>query len=125
MTIDSRADVESGKYRAETRDGRPARVICWDRKCIKPIVALIPSHTKEKIQHEHIVAFYPNGCYFNDPTNSPDDLFLVDPSALELTEFEHCLKCVIRDCAPQVTVRDSSIKCYAKTLLDVLKEESK
>lgn len=35
--------------RIKTRDGRPARIICWKAKSIKPIVALIDYGSFEQV----------------------------------------------------------------------------
>lgn len=42
--ISYRAQIESGEFGLETRDGKPARIICWERAGYEkdyPIVALI------------------------------------------------------------------------------------
>ena len=40
--IKYRQDIEAGRYRVETRDGRAARIVCWDAKCKNyPVIAEI------------------------------------------------------------------------------------
>lgn len=39
--IKYRADIDFGKYRVETRQGFPARIICWDLHDKYPIVAAV------------------------------------------------------------------------------------
>ena len=43
FNITYRPQIESGEYKVETRDGRPARVICWDSPIDKdrPIIAIV------------------------------------------------------------------------------------
>lgn len=55
-----------------TRDGRPARIICTDKKSLHyPVVALIP----QKIDDTEQVCIYTNdGRYFSD-NETPSDLF--------------------------------------------------
>ena len=48
--IKYRDKIESGEYKVETREGLPARIICWDRMGIAyPIVALVPKNSNEEI----------------------------------------------------------------------------
>ena len=51
-------DLEAAKAGAPvcTRDGRPARIICWDRKGDRPIVALV-----KQDDHEDMESFYLDG----------------------------------------------------------------
>lgn len=78
--IKYRDKIESGEFKVETRDGRPARIICWDKESILPIVALV-----KEIESEKVVSFTESGdcpgtlnCY---------DLFIVTPEP-EMAEFE-------------------------------------
>lgn len=54
-----------------TRDGRPARIICTDRKGAKPIIALVNNRLSEELCH----AFYSNGKVFSDEDNGLDLFF--------------------------------------------------
>ena len=40
--IKYRPQIESGEYKVETRDGKPVRIICWDKKIIQTYENLIP-----------------------------------------------------------------------------------
>lgn len=55
-----------------TRDGRKARIICFDAKCIKPIVALIQgSDNSEQIEY-----YTENGVFSNGGTGKNRDLMI-------------------------------------------------
>jgi len=84
--IKYRPQIESGEYKVETRDGRPVRVLCWDRaakedqpKDLK-LCVLVPEDGGEAIYY-----------YYSDGTkwvkDACFDLFIVTPEE-ELTEFE-------------------------------------
>lgn len=78
--IKLRKDIQSeengykGRYKVQTREGEPVRIICWDKKDFKyPIIALVEntSYSKETVlvfNNETIFIFrndgkrYPNGC---------------------------------------------------------------
>ena len=68
--------AKSGKYKIQTRDGRPVRVICWDKKDnTYNLAALITFRDG----HEGIASFTKTGaCCVH--TSSPLDLVLVDES---------------------------------------------
>lgn len=56
-----------------TRDGRKARIICFDAKCIKPIVALIQgSNNLEQIEY-----YTENGVFSNGGTGKNRDLMIL------------------------------------------------
>lgn len=78
-----RPQIESGKYKVETRDGRPARIICWDRMSQdgESIVALVDDGIRE------LNYFYKNTGRFLTSHEDTLDLFMITPEP-ELTEFE-------------------------------------
>jgi hypothetical protein len=51
-----RKEIESREYKIETYEGKSARIICWDAKDSKPIVALINYEDREAL-----VKYYENG----------------------------------------------------------------
>lgn len=56
-----------------TRDGRKARIICFDAKCIKPIIALIQgSDNSEQIEY-----YTENGVFSNGGTGKNRDLMIL------------------------------------------------
>lgn len=68
-------DLEAAKQGKSvcTRDGRKARIICFDAKCADtPIVALV-SHKNEE---ESLLRYYRNG-KFRDGENSDADLMML------------------------------------------------
>lgn len=86
FNIKYRPQIESGEYKVETRDGRPAKVIYWDAKADDGacIIALIPGYGGEEA-YQH----FPNGKAFSSKSSDEDcaDLFIITPES-ELTEFE-------------------------------------
>lgn len=73
--IKYRPQIESGEYKVETRDGRPARIICWDKIADDyPLVALILGKACEIIY-----TYTTNGKIGYGGTGSNGDLFLITP----------------------------------------------
>lgn len=62
-----------------TRDGRKARIICFDKKGGIPIVALIEENQDGKSKEE-INYFYVNGCSVSNTIESKDDLLMAPES---------------------------------------------
>ena len=56
-----------------TRDGRPARIICFDMKGEHSIVAL----TEEEDNTEKVGWYYDNGKYLSNGEESPIDLMMI------------------------------------------------
>jgi len=85
-----RSFIESGEYKVETRDGRPARIICWDRKSEYgfSLIVLIECESSENPD-----VFSVTGKYRTD-RDSDEDLFIITPEP-ELTEFEEKVKQLI------------------------------
>lgn len=130
--IKYRPQIESGEYKVETRDGRPARVICWDRVAIEPldncnIVALV---TGLKSKSESTYYYYQDGHLWNKANDEGDsvlDLFIITPEQ-KLTEFEKELErfynCYLQVCSPNshLTIEDS-LHNWASRLLELAKKE--
>lgn len=126
--IKYRPQIESGEYKVETRDGRPARIICWDVEYYYPqykIGALIKNDEGEDF------FFLTEKGYFcikeSGECDSNNDLFIVTPEE-ELTEFEeelenfynHHLQVCTYD--NQGTVEDS-LHDGASKLLSIAREQ--
>lgn len=109
-----------------TRDGRPVRIICWDKKDIEyPIVGLVSNENGLK-EKEGCCSFAINGKAWGDACY---DLFFADKEE-ELTEFEKAVKQVMwtaynyDDCSNGKDVDDiSNVKATSKTLLDLARKE--
>ena len=82
--IKYRPQIESGEYKVETRDGKPVRIICWDRKYGYPIVGL--AYEKAAGRESYV-----NACLDGTAPTNGDDLFIITPEE-ELTEFEKVVK---------------------------------
>lgn len=122
--IKFRPQIESGEYKIETRDGRPARVVCWDRVATEPfdncnIIALTTGTKCESAFY-----YYQDGHLWNKANgegDSPSDLFIITPEP-ELTEFEKGIKRGFL-CAGLEDVPTGIIKDTAKELLELAKKE--
>ena len=68
-------DLELAKagHPVQTRDGRPARIICYDRKGNKPIVALI-YEKEDNVEHHHF--YFNDGLFLTSTKKSPEDLVM-------------------------------------------------
>lgn len=117
--IKYRPQIESGEYKVETRDRRPVRIICWDRKNGYPIVAL----ATEVNGNESYINCYSDGKKTIHSQQFPSDLFLVTPEP-ELTEFEQELSDIVEYCKKHgENVADSYAVRHAQTLLELAREE--
>ena len=125
-----RPQIESGEYKVVTRDGSPARIICWDRKVTEPydrctLVALVTWISNNESSH----FYYPDGHIWDKSKDGGDshfDLFIITPEP-ELTEFEQKFAEIINDwqkTAPN-TMSDitNRIKDDATKLLELAKKE--
>lgn len=72
--IKYRSEIECGKYLVVTRDNRPVRVLCWDKKDYYhyPVIALV-----QDMGYEVIGTYSEEGKYGYDERKSTLDLFLV------------------------------------------------
>ena len=128
-----RPQIESGEYKVETRDGRPARIVCWDAKILgpqrrnKPILAL--SWYKANIAEEDFSCHLPNGqVLINNP--SPRDLLIVTPEP-DLTQFEKAVRDCIKNNLINVSefgvfetfIDDHTAKEISAKLLDIARVE--
>ena len=122
--IKYRPQIESGEYKVETRDGRPARIICWDIEYYYPqykIGALIKNDEGEDF------FFLTEKGYFcikeSGECDSNNDLFIVTPEE-ELTEFEQEVSDIVEYCKKNgKIVANGYAKRHAKTLLYFAEKE--
>ena len=76
--IKYRPQIESGEYKVETRDGLPARVVCWDANSYTPIVFLATEYDDlDDTYKEYTYSCNNFGRAFS--IGSPRDLFIVTP----------------------------------------------
>lgn len=80
-----RPQIESGEYKVETRSGKTARIVCWDR-IGTPFVVLVG-------RGEEVLTYKSNGTT-GQQMQLPSDLFIVTPEE-ELTPFEDRLAEII------------------------------
>lgn len=88
FNVKYRPQIESGEYKVETRDGRPVRIICLDRKSEdgRSIVALVNDGT-----YELCYTFQNTGRFSSSGKNHIADLFIITPEP-ELAEDERIRK---------------------------------
>ena len=70
--IKYRPEIESGKYKVETRDGHSVRIVCWNTLGEYPIIGLIKGDNEEKCNR------YTNGgAFMIDNEENTLDLFII------------------------------------------------
>lgn len=70
-----------------TRDGREVRIICWDAKNSKPIVALVLTRSISQREFDELtVSYFNDGTYYGRATEDSLDLFFADeePETIEI-----------------------------------------
>ena len=68
--IKFRPQIESGEYKVETTDGKPVRIVCWNRYGCIPIVGLVG-------KFEMPYVYTTNGKDASDRGNSVNDLLII------------------------------------------------
>lgn len=111
--IKFKPQIESGEYKVETRDGKPARILCWDKvdECGQYIVALV-QYTPE---HENMISVCEDGIY-KGTYGHGYDLFIITQEP-ELSEFEERifkLLCQYKEC--DIPLTPENIKSEASML---------
>lgn len=116
--IKFRPQIESGEFKVETRNGRTARVICWNIKDNNyPIIALFEEYGKECL-----ISYTQNGQYMIGKSNV-SDLFIVTPEP-ELTEFEQEVSDIVEYCKEHgENVASYYAKRHAKGLLSIARKQ--
>ena len=117
--IKHRDKIESGEYKVEF-DGRPARIICWDKKRSKDnatIVALVDDG-----ESEHTEYFFSDGLAIC--INAPA-LKIVTPEPEQLTEFEKALVSMLVEATgkQESEIKVGAVKDTAKELLELAGKE--
>ena len=116
--ITKRTQIESGEFKVETRSGKTARVVCWDRGGTR-LVVLVG-------KDEDVLTYNPNGTT-GQQMPLPSDLFLVTPEP-ELSEFEKKLSDVF-GYAISMSVSDPKkptdefVREYAPQLLSLARKQ--
>ena len=110
--IKYRPEIESGKYRVETREGKSVRIICWDgntKDC--PIVGFIASHDYVRYWHNTGIIKEDYGC------NNKDDIFIITDE-VNLTEFELALLNIVNSFEGK-KMHPEGAKAFSKELLSI------
>ena len=94
FSIEHREKIESGEYKVKTRDGRTARIICWDRRGERPLVVLVQNLNG----YDEGLFYYDNGLADGVGQEHDNDLFLVTPEPEpELTPLEDLLSTYLKN----------------------------
>ena len=109
--IKYRPQIESGEYKVETRSGKTARVICWDRVGTQLIVLVG--------KDEDVLTYNLDGTT-GQQMPLPSDLFIITPEP-ELTEFEADVLVILLEFVEEVDAND--VKRISKELLELAKKE--
>ena len=119
--IKYRPQIESGEYKVVTRDGRPVRIVCWDRVDNKDAILLGLAYNKE-YEVEEVICNKPNGVAFN---LSENDIFIIDEP--EVTEFERALSIEIygQNAEDLADIELEQLKLKAEKLLDIARKQLK
>jgi gas vesicle protein len=124
--IKYRPQIESGEYKVETRDGRPVRIVCWDRIAKEDtdddlnLCVLVPEDGGEAVYYYHQSGkkYVPDKAY---------DLFIITPEP-ELSEFEKKLSDVVGYAISLSVVEPQKptsafVKEYAAELIALAREQ--
>lgn len=83
-------EVKAGKPVC-TRDGRKARIVCWDKKSEFPIIALV-----EEDEMERCINYTKEGYYNPDGAESKNDLFMdSEPAYRPFKSAEEVLEAIL------------------------------
>ena len=119
--IKYRPQIESGEYKVENRDGKPVRIICWDKKSEKKYGYHIVGLIEYGPEHEESTYYTIDGkgrLKDKDP-----DLYIITPEP-ELTEFEKKVKDLCWKIGMgEVVYQDNIIKEKAAELLELAMKE--
>lgn len=117
--IKYRPQIESGEYKVETRDGKPVRIVCWDRKDDYPIMALTTNLNKS----ESYISCYANGRMTIHSQEFPSDLFIVTPEPEPLTKLEKAVFDMLVERTNEATISEKQARKYAPIFLEIAKDE--
>ncbi len=124
--IQSEENHYQGRYKVQTKSGKPVRIICWDKKDILSIIALVEIYDS----HEAPLLFYNNGKYYTGGDESSYDLCLVDTwkpisEKSEQTDFEKELANCLYKSIGVVSMYGMEVlaKMFTPKLLELAKKE--
>ena len=123
--IKYRPQIESGEYKVETRDGKPAKIVYWDLKEYDDDIKLVVVIGEDGSQGA--ITMSKRGSFYSDYLERGEhryDLFIVTPGP-EPTEFEGALSKCLCDASvrPGPEDYDAWAREYASQLLDLAKKE--
>lgn len=128
FNINFRSEIEAGKFKVVTANGRPVTIQRWDMKGNYPILACTMVKQcnwegDESWDEERPFAYDKDGHAAGTAPADKLELFLVSEES-ELTEFEGELKTIINtfsSCGDFMS--DESLRNFGKNLLDAARKE--
>lgn len=114
--IKYRPQIESGEYKVETRNGKPVRIICWDRKYGYPICGLV---YEKETDREYYINVLENGKKTLDGMmKTSEDLFIITTEP-----FEQAPETFLMNADASEQTFHENVKKYADKLLELAKKE--
>lgn len=112
FTLD--AWLKDKSQKVETKDGRPSRILCWDRRGERTLVVLV----QQPLGYDDVLFYYESGLADGFGRESDEDLFLITPEP-EMTKFEKAVDAIYESCG----VKELQVKKKASELLSVAKQQ--
>lgn len=114
FSIKYRPQIENGEYKVETREGKPSRILCWDRRGERSLVVLV----QQPLGYDDVLYYYESGLADGIGRELDEDLFIVTPEE-ELTEFEKAVDAIYESC----NVKELRVKDKAAELLSLARKQ--
>lgn len=112
FTLD--AWLKDKSQKVETKDGRPSRILCWDRRGERTLVVLV----QQPLGYDDVLFYYESGLADGFGRESDEDLFLITPEP-EMTKFEKAVDAIYESCG----VKELQVKKKASELLSIAKQQ--
>lgn len=121
FSIKYRPQIESGEYKVETHDGRPVRIICWDRT---------PNVGEDKdltlcvlIPHNIGEAVYYYNHYGKSRLDGRNDLFIITPEPEPFTKLEKAVFDMLVERTNETTISETQARKYGPIFMEIAKDE--
>lgn len=134
--IKFRPQIESGEYKVVTGDGRPVKIVCWDKKAFRGRFEIVGLVSTSQGDAETVQLYYQDGTLIASYWNENYKLFIVTPEP-ELSEFEEevrvCVRKNLTTCikdgngreimSSTIFIDDDTAKKMAAELLELARKE--
>lgn len=114
--------IESGEYKVVTGDGRPVKIVCWDKKVFGgrfEIVGLVPTHQGDT---ETVQLYCPDGTHIASSCRENFKLFIITPEP-ELSDFEKALEVFLMNADSSEETFHEEVKKHAAELLAIARDQ--